>query len=98
MSSRWAATCERYMLAAAEKARVEAEMAEARQELIDMCESSEIDRCEGAGLLVQKVERKGSIDYKVLAQDNIREDELREIENDYRRKGSVSWTLKEVAE
>lgn len=95
LSARWAAAAERYKLASAEKARVEAELSEAKAELQSMMEDNEIDQCVGAGLKVQKVMRKGSIDYKLLAMEQLTEDVVKPIEEDYRRKGSVSWRIDE---
>lgn len=96
MSARWAALSEAYHLASITAAQAKAEMDDAKQGMIDLMEASEIDHCRSCNILLQKTMRKGTVDYRELAYDGLGEDQVKQLEEDFRRKGSTSWTIKEV--
>lgn len=85
----WRSAVDTYRLA--QKALKEAESASesARKSLIAMCEERSA-ACQGSGLRVQRVFRKGSVDYKKVP-------ELLGVDLEpYRKEGSESWRIDEV--
>lgn len=98
MSARWAAAAEAYKLALMTKTAAEKEMSDAKQAMIDLMQASEINHCEGHGILITHSQRKGSVDYKALAMSELDADAVKEIEDKFRRKTTEVWTVKEVGD
>lgn len=98
MSARWAAASEAFKLAAAEKRDAEARMEAAKTDMIDLMEAANVDRVHGAGVLMQRTVRTGSVDYKALANALVGEDTVKETQDEYRRSDSLVWSCKEKEE
>lgn len=97
MSARWAALAEAYHLASNERARIDKELKDAKQGMVDLMQASEIDHCRGSGIFIQKIDKRGSVDYKeMLIAEMGGEKPTADAEDAFRRKGSSSWTIKET--
>lgn len=97
-SAKWAAASEEYLLAKAASDKASEALKNAKDRLVGLCEAANVDVCAAAGVKVQKVSRKGSVDYKALAVDMADADDVKAIEENYRRSPSVSWKLDELKE
>ena len=96
ISGRWEAAAEGYRLASLTAAAAKSDMDEAKAILIELMEQANIDECAGGGIKVQKIHRTGSIDYKELCFDQLTTDVVKDVEEEYRREGSVSYRIDEV--
>ena len=90
-SGTWYAHSEGYRLASITEAAAKADKEAHRKALIDLMERSHVDECRGGGIKVQKISRAGSIDYRLMAQDNL--PNLKEIEEEYRKAPTESWRI-----
>lgn len=98
LSARWAAAVEAYQLAARVEAAAASDRKQAEETMIELMKANEIEQCEGAGMKGQLVKRKGSVDYKKLAKEQLTDPVVSEIEDQYRRNGSEYWSFKMEAE
>ena len=81
-----------------EAERAGKELDKAKDRLKSLMEGAGISTCMAAGVKVQRISRKGSIDYKKLAEEHLEKDNVSAIEEDYRRAFSESWKIESIKE
>jgi exodeoxyribonuclease (lambda-induced) len=92
-SARWAAAVEAYKMARQVKEAAESDMTIARDTMIELCDEANIDQCKGHGLSLMRVQRQGTVDYKLMAQDNL--PNFSTIQDEYRKAPTASWRVTE---
>lgn len=92
MSKDWLSWAEEYkrLKALADEAKRIAD--EAKNALVELARSADVERCEGAGLIVQRTVSKGSVDYKAIVNE-LSPSNKSELEEKFRKPGSASWRV-----
>lgn len=91
-SEAWQDAAQRFVDSAQVAAAAKSDMDDARKDLIAMMERAGIDNMDGL-VKATKVVSKGTVDYKLIAKYLATDDELAELEEEYRRAEKVSYRV-----